>query len=384
MVFLLVFSSAFASSPGSPRVFPSLRQGPPMLFPASLLFMGTAPQAGRAEEKSTATSRPNLEAIQAAIGPVHTPSLQALAAALGLSPAQMGPRAFEGPILGMEALSGLDGGGVSEVAVKWRPSDAVEDAQPERGPDLYLLSWDGKAWQSSYLTTAADALTLQVLPETGSTMPLFAVVIFRGIAAAPYPVIFRFRNHQASRVWDGRSDFSLYAAYDEGSIQFEKAGSGNVPVMLVTGRADPGLLVFPASPEQTGRGFQAATVYAWQNDAYVPLRTEYTHNRDYTLYRFIAALHLHDFKAAYALIDPKRFLKTDKPSLNLFRERVQDEWPEFTDDRIFEVPAGPEKGPESHLFILRLRDGKVNVYHPTFTGGPADRLAGLERTESAE
>jgi len=323
-----------------------------------------------------------LEAIEAAVERLRTPSLQTLAGSLGLSSAQIGQRAFEDSTLGMETLSGL--GGLSEVAVKWRPVDPGRDAQLEGEPYLYLLSWDGKGWQASYLTPASDALTLQVLPATGSAAPLFAVVVFRGITAVPYPVIFRFRDHHASLVWDGRSDSSLYAGYAYGSIQFEKAGDGNVPVMIMTGRADPGLLVFPASPEQAGRGFQAATVYAWQNDAYVPLRTEYTHNRDYILYRFIAALHLHDFKAAYALIDPGQFLKTKKPSLELFRERIQDVWPEFTDDRIFEVPAGLEKGSESHLFILKLGDGKMNVYHPTFTAGPDYRLIGLERTVSAE
>ncbi len=323
---------------------------------------------------------PGLEAIQTAVERVSTPSLQLLAGALGLSPAQIGQRAFEDSTLGMEALSGL--GGLSEVAVKWSPPG--RDAQPERGPHLYLLSWDGKSWQASYLTSAAGALTLQVLPATGNAAPLLAVVMFRGITAVPYPVIFRIRDHHAYRVWDGRSDSSLYAGYAYGSIQFEKAGSGNVPVMIVTGRADPGLLVFPNASEQAGRGFQAATVYAWQNDAYVPLRTEYTHNRDYVLYRFIAALHLHDFAAAYALIEPKQFLKTGKPSLRLFRERIQNAWPEFVDDRIFEVPAGPEKGSESHLFILKLGNGKMNVYHPSFTAGPEYQLTGLARTVSTE
>ena len=380
MVLGLLFSRALASSPVGPWAPPSdgLHHSP--LFPASVVSRSTSPQAETPVGRAAATSSPGLEAMRAAIGPVHTPRLPALAAALGLSSSQTGRQAFDDSTLGMETLSGLEGGEPAAV-VKWRAS---HDAQPEGEPDLYLLSWDGKAWQASYLVTAAHALTLQVLPVTGGTVPLFAVIFFRGIAAVPYPVIFRFREHQASRVWDGRSDTSLYAGYNYGSIQFEKAGSGDVPVMIATGQADPGLLVFPTSPEQGGRGFQAATVYAWQNDAYVPLRTEYTRNRDYILYRFIADLHLHNFKAAYALIDPQRFLKTDKPTLQLFSERVQDLWPEFLDDRIFEVPAEPEKGSGSHPFILRLRDDKMNVYHPTFTGGPDERLAGLERTESAQ
>ena len=127
-----------------------------------------------------------------------------------------------------------------------------------------------------------------------------------------------------------------------------------------------------------------ATAYVWKNNAYIPLRTEYTHNRDFVLYSFIAALHLHDFKKAYSLIDPAQFLKTKKPSLKLFRERIQNAWPEFMDDRIFEVPARQELEPEGNLFILKLGGGKMNVYHPTFTAGPDYRLTGLARTISNE
>ena len=204
------------------------------------------------------------------------------------------------------------------------------------------------------------------------------------MTAVPYPVIFRCQNHQATLVWDGRSDQTSYSGYNYGSIQFERAGAANVPVMIAIGRADPGLLVFPSSPTESNRGFQAATAYVWKNNAYVPLRTEYTHNRDYVLYSFISALHLHDFKAAYSLIDPALFLKTKKPSLDLFRERIQNTWPEFIDDRIFQVPAHSDAGSGGHTFILRLRDGEINEYHPTFTAGPEFRLTGLERTESQE
>jgi len=59
-------------------------------------------------------------------------------------------------------------------------------------------------------------------------------------------------------------------------------------------------------------------------------------------------------------------------------------WPEFIDDKIFEVPARPEMDPDSNIFILRLGEGRINAYHPTFTAGPDYRLTGLERSERHE
>ncbi len=349
---------------------------------ASQAAMAAASQAGTAPEKEAAPAVTGLAPIQAAVGNIHSPNLQVLAGALGLGSAQIGQQEFEDSDIGMEGLSGLGDGGIPAVVVKWRPAGQGQSPQAESAPKLYLLSWNGEGWQASYLMPAAEALTLQALPVAGDTEHLFAVIIYRGTTAVPYPVIFRLQDHQASLVWDGRADSSSYTGYDYGSIDFRKAGEGNVPVMVVAGQADPGLLMFPASQEQTGRGFQVAAAYVWKNDAYIPLRTEYTQNRDYVLYSFIAALHLHDYKKAYSFIDPGQFLKTKKPSLELFRERVQNAWPEFIDDRIFEVPARPEMEPEHHTFILRLGDAKMNVYHPTFTPGPDYRLAGLTRTES--
>ena len=354
------------------------------VLPASILAQATAPQTELAAKQGTATSTAALAAIQKAIAGVHSPGLQLLAGALGLSSGQVGQQAFEDSTDGMEPIRGLGHGGNSTVAVKWQPVDQGQSAKDE--PKLFLLSWDGVGWQASYLMEAADALTLEVLATEGSAAPLFAVVIYRGTTAVPYPVIFRLQDHHASLVWDGRSDSTSYAGYTFGSVQFEKAGEGNVPVMIAAGQADPGLLVFPASQEQTGRGFQVATAYVWKNDAYIPLRTEYTHNQDYVLYSFIAALHLHDFKTAYSLIDPGQFLNTKKPTLELFRETIRNVWPEFIDDHIFEIPvaARPEIDPEDHIFILRLGDGRMNGYRPTFTAGPDYRLTGLKRFERNE
>ncbi|HET9179878.1 MAG TPA: hypothetical protein VFQ24_16105 [Terriglobia bacterium] len=378
IAFLLLATRAALGSPagGRPR-------GTAELSPASALAVATAPQAQVVQETGPAAVPAGLEAIQKAIAGVRSPGLQALARALGLSSAQVGQQAFEDSTLGLEAITGLEHGGISAVAVKWQPAD--QGGPPKAQPELYLLSWAGEGWQASLLMEATAALTLEVLPgQGGGAAPLFAVVLYRGVTAVPYPVIFRLKDHHASLVWDGRSDSASYTGYDFGSIEFEKAGSGNVPVMIAAGQADPGLLMFAASPEQTGRGFQAATAYVWKNDAYVPFRTEYTHNRDYVLYRFIAALHLHDYKTAYSFIDPPQFLKTEQPTLELFRQRIQNMWPEFIDDRIFEVPARPETDPESHTFILRLGEGRINAYHPTFTPGPDYRLTGLERVETRD
>ena len=353
------------------------------LVSASAPAMASVSQAEVAPEKGPATSTAGLEAIQRAIAVVRSPDIHALARALGLSSAQVGQQALKDSTKGLEAISGLSSGGMSAVAVKWQ---SKEQGRPsEAQPELYLLSWTGEVWQASLLMEAADALSLELLPgQGGGAAPLFAVVLYRGVTAVPYPVIFRLEEHHASLVWDGRSDSASYTGYDFGSIEFKKAGGGNVPVMVTAGQADPGLLIFAVSEEQAGRGFQAATAYVWKNDAYVPFRTEYTHNRDYVLYRFIASLHLHDYKTAYSFIDPGEFLKSKRPTLEIFRQRIQSVWPEFIDDRIFEVPTRPEMGPDSSAFILRLGDGRINAYHPSFTAGPDYRLTGLERVERQE
>ena len=350
--------------------------------PGSDAIVAAAPQAQKTLEKGTAPTENPLAPIQSAIGNLHSPSLQALAGVLGLSPAQIGRQQFEDSSTGLEEISGLGEAGTPAVAVKWQRAGRGQNPQMESTPKVYLLSWDGKSWQASYLVVSSDALTLDVLPSEGNEASLFAVIIYRGITAVPYPVIFRFQDHHAALVWDGRADSSSYTGYNYGSVEFKKAGGSNVPVMVAAGQADPGLLMFPASQENTGRGFQVATAYLWKNGAYVPVRKEYTQNRDYLLYSFIAALHLHEYQQAYSLIDPGQFLRTKKPSLKLFRERIQNAWPEFIDDKIFEVPARQEIDLGSHAFVLKLGGGKMNVYEPTFTPGPNYRLTGLSRTES--
>lgn len=351
-------------------------------FPASQVAMAEVHQAGTNLGKESKPTVAGVAPIQLAVGSIHSPDLHALAGALGLSSAQIGRQAFEDSSIGMEDIRGLGEGGAPAVVVKWRLAGEGQTPETQSKPKVYLLSWDGKGWQASYLTDSSEALTVEVLPEEGSTASLFAVIVYRGLTAVPYPVIFRFQDHHASLEWDGRSDSSSYTGYDYGSIEFKKAGESDVPVMVVAGQADPGLLMFPSSQEQTKRGFQVVTAYVWKNGAYVPFRKGYTQNRDYVLYSFIAALHLHDYQKAYSFVVPGQFLETKKPTLKLFRETIQNAWPEFIGDQIFEVPSRPMMDPDSHTFILRLGGGKMNVYHPAFTPGPDYKLTGLARTES--
>src|SRR5579884_2190308 len=122
-----------------------------------------------------------VEEIKAAIAGVHTPNIEALAAALGLKRDQIGRKAFEDSETGMAPLNGLGRDAGSIAAVKWRPQREAGTAQEEGAmPNLYLLSWDGNSWQVSYLTEAADTLTVQALPVAADTVPLFAVILFRG------------------------------------------------------------------------------------------------------------------------------------------------------------------------------------------------------------
>lgn len=347
------------------------------------LCAGTSMAYPHPRREALETSKAGRSAIQAALEHVSTPNLQVLASALGITAPEIGSEAFGTVEVGMEVIGNLDGDKVPEVAVNWKPPEHGGNGSSPSEPSLYLLSWNGKAWQASHLTNVENAFELEVLPGAQGPARFIAVVVFQGITAAPYPIIFQFRDHAARKLWDGRSDSSLYTGYDYGAVQFKKSAGEGVPEMIASGRADPGLLVFPKRSEINGRGFQETTLYAWKDNAYVPVRTEFTPNKDYTLYRFIAALHLHNFPAAYSLINPQQFLKTDKPSLKVFHERIEKDWPEFLDDKIFHVPVtSGELG--NHAFTLTLQSGKTYVYLPSFTASPAYLLTGLERKESSE
>ena len=143
--------------------------------------------------------------------------------------------------------------------------------------------------------------------------------------------------------------------------------------MIEIGQADPGLLEFQPNGH---RGFSEKCVYRWDGNGYVPDRTEYAAGPDYTLYRFIAALHLRDFRSAYGLIDPVSFLKTDAPSLVAFRRVIEKTWPEFLDDKVFQAREATAGSPDALAFEL---PEKYYVYRPKLSNDGKFRVLGLER-----
>lgn len=330
------------------------------------------PESGRASDAG-------LAAIRRALKTVETPNFKSVAKSLGLTISKIGKGPFESSDVGMEVVGDLDGDGVPELALKGKATLQARGESVPFAEALYFLSWDGQAWRVSDLGSFDGAFTLEALPGMDPADRLIAVIVFQDATLMPYPIIYRYRAHTASLAWDSRLESSSYTGYDYGSVRFKGVGEGSAPEMMVSGRADPGLLVFPRVPDANGRGFRVASLYFWRHNAYVPLRTEYEPCEDYTEYRFIRALHLRDFHSAYSLVEPRKFLKTSKPSLEFFRKRVQEQWPEFLDDRIFRVPLHPKGKPGGHLFALTVKEGDTYLYHPTFTPGPKYLLTGLER-----
>jgi hypothetical protein len=320
--------------------------------------------------------------VEAAVGVVNAPDPQALAKALGV---ELGPNTDESDVPDpgrLEPLGDLDGDGVPEMALRWtRPPRRVPEPGKEEGQlsawVLFLLAWDGARWRPSHLMEGAELFTLQALPLLGPATRELVVLVSVGSTAVQCPVIFQFGNHAATLLWDGRADKSRYQGYAHGNVEFRDENGDGVFELVTSGRADPGLLVFP--PEG-GRGFDARAVYVWDGKAYVPGKTEYSANEDYTLYRFISALHLRDFRSAHALIDPAKFLKTQEPSLEAFRKQIESTWPEFLGDHIFEAKDSGQTVPDDFSFELKL-EGKVYTYHPAFSLDAKHLLTGLERRE---
>jgi hypothetical protein len=276
----------------------------------------------------------------------------------------------------LQDLGDLDGDGIPEYSLVWtvpQSSDATL-TQPQEADSnwaLFLVAWDGTHWEASPLMSGFQPFKVQALPTGIPGDRKIAVIVLAGLTLVPYPAVFQFRAHLATLAWDGRSDESRYEGFDDGRLAFRV--EQGVLQMVETGRADPGLLVFP---KNGNRGFDARTVYSWVDGAFVPAKTEYTANSDYTLYRFIAALHLRDFRAAYGLTDPAKLLKTDKPTLAAFRKYIEDQWPEFLDDKIFHAR---DSSASDNAFTLSMPD-KIFVYLPEFSG-ESHLLSGLTRQE---
>jgi hypothetical protein len=282
----------------------------------------------------------------------------------------------------LEDLGDLDGGGVSEFvfrqmrnARKLAPNET--SLKEPSSWELFLLSWDGAKWRASFITEGYESFDLMVVSSLIGGSHAIALVIYSGASEIPYPAIYKMKNHAAALVWDGRAEESEYQGYAHGKIEFLNPQAGGAPQMMVSGRADPGLLHFPIDSR---RGFDVQTIYVWAGAAYVPKKTEYSANEDHTLYQFISALHLHDFRSAYALIDARKFLKTDVPSLEIFRKLVEGSWPEFLDDQIFEASKPGSSGANGFEFELTEGD-KHYVYLPSFEIDSKHLLRGLERHE---
>jgi hypothetical protein len=273
-------------------------------------------------------------------------------------------------------LGGLSEGNAPVVAFKRTPAPAALPGANGGEPPvphwrLFMLAWNGRRWMAHGLLTGYEPVAVRALPAVPGSGALMAVIIHSPSDGVSYPVVFR--PPKAALVWDSRGEASRYVGHRAGEIVFQVA-KGSLE-MVETGRADPGLLVFSGAG---ARGFQARSVYAWQGGAFIPRGTEYEQNRDFALYRFIAALHLHDFAAAYALVDAQKFLATDQPSLKLFRERITKAWPEFIDDRIFKAREG---GAGDWTFTMHLQDDLFYVYTPSFSDDSPWLLTGLKRRE---
>jgi hypothetical protein len=185
------------------------------------------------------------------------------------------------------------------------------------------------------------------------------------------------RAHEAGLLWDSQVGDNRFNPLVQGRIEFQDDPKLDQTVMIETGRADPGLLEFEPGGR---RGFAARCVYHWDGEAYVPVQTEYSPGPDNSLYRFIAALHLHDFRGAYALIDPGKFLKTETPSLEQFRRVIETHWREFLDDQVFQAREAKAGSPDALAFEL---PDKHYIYLPTLSDDGKFLLTGLERTVEA-
>ena len=320
--------------------------------------------------------------IQSAVDAVSVPKVQALSEALGIGIKHKGDQSSAAWASSLEELGDLDGDGVSEVGLRWLSAEASDQgpagaAERRMSWRLFLLAWDGQKWRVSEMGGPTERVQLEVIRLGSPPRRGIAVVVTEGEEASPYPAVYEVKDHEAALTWDGKADESRYESYPHGHIEFSDVGAGDLTVMTASGHADPGLLVFP---KEGARGFEAKSTYRWDSQGYVPVKTEYAPTPDYTLYRFISALHLHDFRGAYALIDPSKFLKTDTPALDQFKQLVETAWPEFLEDNVFEAPDAKPGSPNPYAFVLGQADKKY-VYKPSFSAGTKPLLTGLEREE---
>jgi hypothetical protein len=279
-------------------------------------------------------------------------------------------------------IGDLDGDGVPEMPLQWAIPDVNVAAEVDPAPDsqplwtVYLLSWDGARWKVSRLVTDVENFA-PVLVNLGPPVGRGVALVMKD-PQVTYPAIFQLKDHAARLVWDAQSDDSRYEPLLQGEVTFQDRADAPAE-MRVTGRANPGFL--RVSPNGR-RGFRASTFYRWDGKAFVPVKTEYAAGEDYTLYRFISALHMHDYASAYALVVPARFLQEDSPTLDKFRGFIQSHFPEFLQDEVFEAPESAADSPDEHAILLDKSD-KRYVYHPDFSRDGKFLLTGLARAQAA-
>jgi len=316
--------------------------------------------------------------VDAAVKSVAVPDAEALAKALGID--KISNPAPEDPAISvLEDVDDLDGDGIHEQVFRWPRRERFKvqrkaDMGPLPGWVLFLMSWDGHRWRASELMTGDGVYSAYLLPRLWDA---YALAIVEGLGTLPYPVIFRFQDHTATLAWDSRSDESRYQSYANGIVRFDDHKQDAPPTMAVMGRADPGVIRFSSEGK---RGFDVATLYQWEGGAYVPKKTEFAENEDHTLYRFIAALHLHDFRAAYSLVDQSQFLGGEGKTLEAFKKYVEDNLPEFLENSIFDAAEPDSNGGDKFRFELSRGDVRY-VYSPAFSGDGKFLLTRLEKRE---
>jgi len=298
---------------------------------------------------------------------VATGNVAALAGALQ---AEVIQHASSGKGNALLSLGDLDGDGAPEMLLRW--------ALPVPAWGLYLLSWDGMHWKASRLVVGVEDFAVSMINLEPSVARGLAIIVSDTPSQAAYPIVFEVKDHAASLLWDAEADDSRYQPLFQAQVSF--TGRSGAPAELIaTGRADPGLLQVQPRGK---RGFQARAVYNWNGQAFVPSKVDYSDSPDYTVYRFIAALHLHDYRGAYALVAPAKFLGTDSPSLDAFRQAIQNNWPEFLEDHVFEAPEIAAGATDPYAFLLVESDRRL-VYHPIFSADGKLLLVGLSRSQEA-